>query len=173
MGVIAAAGAPCRIVILGCAGTGKTMLAARLGERLMAPVICLDAIWRPAWSAADLPVFRSIVGEAHRGTRWISDGNFADATFELRLPQAGLIVWLERARVICAARAVRRVLRAGERHRAGDLAQVLRFIWRFDRHNRPRIEALRRMHGPAVPVVRLDSQRAIDRFVAALPPPSA
>ena len=40
---------PPRIVVLGCAGSGKTTLAQRLGERTGAPVICLDAVWQPHW----------------------------------------------------------------------------------------------------------------------------
>lgn len=156
-----------RIVLLGCAGAGKTTLARRLGQATDAPVICLDAIWRPGWGPADVPRFRGLVIGAHAGDAWISDGNFADATFDLRLPRADLVVWLERPRLICAWRAATRVLRPGEAHERKDLPKVLRFIWNFDRINRPRIEAARTRWGPDVPVRRLRDDAEIGAFLAA------
>lgn len=141
-----------RIVILGCAGTGKTTFARRLGERNGAPVICLDEIWK---QEQDVPKFRALILQAHAGDKWISDGNFSAATFDIRLPRATLVIWLERARLVCARRAIARVLKPGEPHRVGRLPEVLRFIWNFERVNRPRIEALREIHGPHVPVQHL------------------
>jgi adenylate kinase family enzyme len=154
-----------RIVILGCAGTGKTTLAHRLGERTGAPVICLDVIWQPQWGRDDVPAFRKLMKDAHAGDAWISDGNFTLTTFDIRLPRAELVIWLERSRLSCGWRAIARVFRRGEAHRIGRLGKVLSFIWNFDRINRPRIEAERLAHGPRVPVVRLRSDREIAEFL--------
>jgi adenylate kinase family enzyme len=155
-----------RIVLLGCAGSGKSTLARRLGERMGAPVICLDAIWRPEW-ADDAQPFRALLTKAHAGRAWISDGNFALATFDIRLPRADLIVWLDRPRLHCAWRAIWRTFRRGEAHRPGDLVKVLRFIWGFDRINRPRIEAARLRHAAQVPVIHLRSDRDVQTFLLA------
>jgi adenylate kinase family enzyme len=144
-----------RIVILGCAGTGKTTLARQLGDRTGAPVICLDEIWQPQLHKQDVPAFRALIRHAHAGDNWISDGNFAAATFDIRLPRATLIIWLERSKLSCAWRSVKRVFQPGEPHRIRKLPDVLTFIWKFDRVNRPRIEALREVHGPQVPVQRI------------------
>lgn len=126
----------------------------------------LDEIWRPEWGPAEVPAFREIVRHAHAGEAWVSDGNFAQATFDLRLPRAELIVWLDPPRWLCAARAVGRVFRAGEHHRPADLVKVLAFIRRFDRVNVPKIEAERAAHGPSVPLMRLAHARAADDFLA-------
>jgi adenylate kinase family enzyme len=155
-----------RIVILGCAGTGKTTLARQLGERTGAPVICLDDIWQPHWQKADVPVFRALVEKAHAGDDWISDGNFAVATFDIRLPRTTLIIWLERSMLSCAWRAVSRVFKRGEAHQLRKLADVLAFIWRFDRVNRPRIEALREIHGPWVPLRRVTGDPDAEALIA-------
>ncbi len=104
--------------------------------------------------------------EAHAGERWISDGNFALATFDMRLPLAALVVWLDRPKLFCAWRAMTRVFQSGNEHRIAGLAKVLRFIWNFDRINRPRIEAQRIAHGPEVPVVRLTNDQEIDAFLS-------
>ena len=92
------------------------------------------------------------MNDAHAGDAWISDGNFALATFDLRLPRANLVVWLDRPKILCAWRSITRVFEKDTKHRIGNLAEVLRFIWNFDRINRPLIEANRIAHGPDVPV---------------------
>ena len=150
-----------RIVILGCAGAGKSTLARRLSEQTGARLICLDALWRPGWGPDDVPEFRALMTEAHAAESWISDGNFAVATFDIRLPRADLVVWLAPPRRLCAWRAIARTLRPGEPHRPGDLLKVLRFVWNFDRVNRPLIEQLRLRHGRGVP--RLTVRTARDR----------
>ena len=155
-----------RIVILGCAGSGKTTLARQLGERTGAPVICLDAIWQPHWNEKDVPAFRTLLDKAHAGDEWISDGNFAVASFDIRLPRATLVIWLEGSKVSCAWRAITRVLKSGEAHRVGKLGEVLAFIRKFDRVNRPRIEALRVRYGPDAPVCRLTGRRDVAEFLA-------
>ncbi|MGA9510476.1 MAG: hypothetical protein WBV55_17790 [Candidatus Sulfotelmatobacter sp.] len=154
-----------RIVILGCAGSGKTTFARQLGERTGVPVICLDDLWQPHWDDKNVPVFRRLVEKAHAGDEWISDGNFALATFDIRLPRATMVIWLERSKLFCMWSAMTRVFKRGEAHRIGKLAKVLKFIWNFDRVNRPRIEAARASHGPDVPVLRLRTSREIAAFL--------
>jgi len=154
-----------RIVLLGCAGAGKTTLAKRLAAETGAPLICLDAIWPGGLAPSDVPAFRILMTELHAGEAWISDGNFAAATFDIRLPRADLIVWLEPPRLLCALRATRRVSRPGEAHKLAKLPDALRFIWGFERKNRPLIEAGRLKHGPDVPLVRLRTGREIEAFV--------
>jgi adenylate kinase family enzyme len=114
-----------------------------------------------------LETFRPLVRKAHAGEAWISDGNFAVATFDIRLPRTDIVIWLDRPRWLCAWRAAARVPRRGETHRLVDLRKVLAFIWNFDRVNRPRIEALRTAHGPDAPVVRLASDREVEAFLEA------
>jgi len=162
------------MVVLGCAGSGKTRLARRLAERLAIPLIDLDALWASPTVVGDLAAFRAALAEVHAGPAWVSDGNFALASFNIRLARADLIVWLERPRWLCLWRAAARVLRSGEFHRPAGLRKVAAFIWCFDRVNRPRIEAERLRHGLRVAVRRLASDREVAAFVeseAALPPP--
>ncbi|MEO8811509.1 MAG: hypothetical protein ABI376_01180 [Caulobacteraceae bacterium] len=125
-----------RIVILGRAGAGKTTLARRIGHRTGSPVIVLDAIWSKGWGPADVWRFRALVAESHRGDDWISDGNFAAATFDLRLPRADLVVWLEPPLGLCLWRATARVFRTGEAHRPEDIVEVFRFAWSTGRARR-------------------------------------
>jgi adenylate kinase family enzyme len=159
---------PRRIVVLGCAGSGKTSLAQQIGERTGLPVICLDEMSGRLSSQGELSSFRSLLEEAHAKEAWISDGNFAQLSFDIRLPRAELIIWLELPRMLCVWRACTRVLRQGEPHRLRDLPAVLAFIWRFDRVNRTLIEVARSTHGTKVPVIRLKSRREIAGFSQSL-----
>jgi adenylate kinase family enzyme len=154
-----------RIVVLGCAGSGKSHLARRLGAQLGVPVYSLDDVWQPEWSAEMTPAFRDTLARLHAADAWISDGNFAAVSFDIRLPRATLVVWLERPKWLCRWRAVTRVLRGDTFHRLRKLPEVLAFIAKFDSLNRPRIEALRLQNAPDVPVVRLRSEDEIATFL--------
>jgi adenylate kinase family enzyme len=161
-----------RIVLLGCAGSGKSTLARVLAVRLQVPAIILDDIWQRDWGDADVPAFRETLRCLHEAGAWISDGNFAAATFDIRLPPATLIVWLDRPRWQCAWRAIARAFAPGSDHTLKRLPKVLAFIRLFDRINRPRIEALRKTHGPDVPVRHLTNDAEIAAFVAELMAPA-
>lgn len=157
-----------RIVILGPAGSGKSTLARRLGETLRAPVISLDEIWQPDWGRDDVPAFRTLMKGAHRGDAWISDGNFAAATFDIRLPRATQIVWLERPRLVCSWRTLSRTFKHGRGHRLRHLPRVWRYIWTFDANNRPLIEKLRLQYGADVPLRRLTSSEEVAAFLRSI-----
>jgi adenylate kinase family enzyme len=156
-----------RIVVLGCAGSGKTTFARRLGARTGAVVIDLDALWR-AQGDEDRMAFRETMRRRHAAQAWISDGNFAALTFDIRLPRADLIIWLDAPRLLCAWRAMVRVIDPTEgHHQARDLGKVLTFIRGFERVNRPLIEGQRLRHGADVPVVHLASERDVEVFLDA------
>ena len=157
-----------RIILLGGAGTGKSTLARAIGARTGRPVIILDEIWQAELTDAETPAFRETLRALHAGDHWVSDGNFAAVSFDIRLPRADLIVWLDRPRWSSAWRVVTRVFRTGEPHRLTDLPKVLAFIWNFERVNRPRIEALIAEHGPTLPQFRLANDLQIARFLDSL-----
>jgi adenylate kinase family enzyme len=173
-----------RIVILGTAGSGKSTFARKLGERLGIPVVHLDALrWEPGWKALTMEAFRSRLAEAIRGDAWITDGNYAIATFDLRMPRADLVIWVERPRLQCAWRVMKRAIKTqfsskerladGCKENIGQLWDRLRFIARFNRVNRPRIEAALLTHGPNVPVIVLRGDDEISAFLSNLPEPQA
>jgi adenylate kinase family enzyme len=165
---------PRRIVIVGCSGSGKSTLARKLGHRLALPVVHLDVLhYLPGWKRAGLADFRARVVEAHRGEAWISEGNFASWTFDLRLPRAEALIVLERPRWLCLWRVFRRA--AVERRNRSDLPfgcreqidrDLLEYIWNFGKIGRPEIEAARLNHGPSVPVLRLSRNREISAFLS-------
>jgi adenylate kinase family enzyme len=168
-----------RVVILGTAGSGKSTLARRMGKRLGIPVVHLDALnWEPGWKALTIEEFRSRLAEAIAGDAWITDGNYAILTFDLRMPRADLVIWVERPAIYCAWRVFKRAIRSqfsadedlarGCKEHMGKLLDRLRFIAKFNRVNRPRIEAALRAQGPDVPVIVLRGDDEISAFLSNL-----
>jgi adenylate kinase family enzyme len=165
---------PQRIVIVGCSGSGKSTLARKLGLRLGLPVVYLDVLhYLPGWKRASLAEFRARVTEAHRGEAWISEGNFASWTFDIRLPRAESIIVLERPRWLCLWRVIRRATM--ERRNRADLPlgcpeqvdrDLLEYIWNFEKIGQPEIEAARLDHGPSLPVLRLSRNCEVSTFLA-------
>lgn len=169
-----------RIVIVGNAGSGKSTLARKLGARLGLPVVHLDALnWESGWKVLPPEELRERLQEAISGDAWITDGNYALLTFDLRLPRADLVIWVERPIASCILRVLRRAAKSyfcdreylsegcPERfdHRFRDR---LRFIWNFNRINRPRIQEALKVHGPMAPVITLHGDREIAAFLKSI-----
>lgn len=167
-----------RIVILGNAGSGKSTLARVLGKRLGLPVVHLDTLfWEPGWVEPDAEQFRARVRDALASDAWICEGNYARRTFDLRLPRADLIIWLDTPRITCFIRVIMRSLMKRPRPdlAAGCLEKLdrafltfLDFVWSFERRYRPGIEAVRLAIGPQIPMVHLRGTQQIAAFLDSL-----
>lgn len=165
-----------RIVILGNAGSGKSTLARELGRRLGLPVVHLDRLfWQPGWVEPDPEQFRQRVGEAVAGESWVCEGNYARRTFDLRLPRAYLVIWLDTPRWTCLWRVIRRSALQRSRpdltpgcHEQFDRAflDFLKFVWQFDSGYRQGIDAVRQRVAPEVPVIHLRDAAQVNRFLA-------
>lgn len=166
-----------RIVIVGCPGSGKSTLARALASRLGLPVIHLDALyWRPGWRPSTTGAFRARVAEAVAGETWICDGGYG-STYDLRLPVADLIVWLDRPRGVCLWRVLTRWLTHIGKTRP-DMApdcpekvdgEFVLYIWNWRRRNRPALQAALARFAPDVPLAVLRSDRQVVTFLNALP----
>jgi adenylate kinase family enzyme len=163
-----------RIVVLGNSGSGKSTLARRLGGRLNLPVVHLDVLfWSPGWTEPeDNEVFRAKVREAIAGDAWICEGNFVGRTFDLRLPRADAVIFIDQPRWLCLVRILWRWLTNFGRTRA-DLAEgcpetfdwpFFLWTWNFRRQSQPRIleEAARY----PTPITHLRGDAAMARFLA-------
>lgn len=168
-----------RIVILGNAGSGKSTLARELGKRLDLPVVHLDKLfWEPGWVEPDAEQFRQRVRDAVATDAWVCEGNYARRTFDLRLPRADLVIWLDTPRLTCFRRGIVRSamnrprpdLAAGCREKLDrEFLTFLKFVWQYDRGYRPGIEAVRKAVAPQVPTLHLRGNRQIRAFIVGLP----
>lgn len=165
-----------RILVIGCSGGGKSTLARKLGQRLGLPVVHLDVLWwKPGWVESSYDEFRPKVAAATAEERWIIDGNFS-RTFDIRLPRADTIVWVDQPRLVCLWRAFRRTLTQFGANRA-DLApgcpekfdlQFYRFIWNFKRTHDAMIEEALARDATHAQVFRLRSDYEMAAFLEAV-----
>jgi adenylate kinase family enzyme len=99
-----------RVVILGRGASGKSTLAARLGEITGLPVIELDkSFWQPGLIATPREEWLKIQHNLAAQEKWIMDGDLGpyDA-LEPRLHAADTILFLDFSLARCAWRALRR-----------------------------------------------------------------
>ena len=165
-----------RVMVVGCAGAGKTTLARSLAARLRLPLVHLDFhFWRAGWQLPDSKDWREQVIALAAAPEWIMDGNYSN-TYDVRMPRADTLVWLDYARSVCARRVLLRTLTGYGRTRP-DLPQscperfdlpFLRYVWNFPEKHRPRIVNAIERFGGHLRIARLGSDRDAHEFLAML-----
>ena len=164
-----------RVLIIGCSGAGKSTLARKLCVALGLPLIGLDRVyWRAGWIEPSPAEWREAVSQLVAEPAWVMDGNYA-ATFDLRMPRADTLVWLDFPRMTCLRRVIFRALMGYGRTRP-DLPEgcpekidltFWRWVWDFPTRSRPGIPTAIERHGAHLRVVRLDNNRAVAAFLRA------
>ena len=145
-----------RVLVIGCAGAGKTVFAQRLSRATGLPLVNLDReFWQAGWIEPDKRHWAAKVEELIARPRWIMDGNYL-GTLALRLTRGDTVIFLDPPRLVCLWRAMARMLRNLGRTRA-DMApncperfdwEFVKYIWNFASSHRPRVmEILRGFDG--------------------------
>lgn len=160
-----------RVAVVGPGGAGKTTFAAELGRRTGLPVIHLDRhYWQPGWIERSAGTWRALQRELLTGDAWIADGNYG-ATFDVRFARADTVIVLAPPRLLCAVRALRRSLRHhGRAVQATGCPErlspeFLRWVWRYPRDSRPRLDAALDAHRDGLQIVELNSREEVAAFL--------
>jgi adenylate kinase family enzyme len=151
-----------RVLVIGIPGAGKSTFARALAARTGLPLIHLDKeFWQPGWRVTPRTEWWARVSELAAGKRWLMEGNYA-SSLHLRLPRADTVLWFDYPRVKCLGRVLRRIATTYGQVRP-DMApgcpeqldwEFLRYVWRFNRLERPKVVAALEQHGQhVVPVV--------------------
>jgi adenylate kinase family enzyme len=169
---------PRRILILGPSGAGKSTLARHVGASLDIPVVHLDALnWNPGWMQTEATLFRQRVAEEAAREAWVMDGNYSN-TFDLRLPRAHAVIWLDFPRSVYFPRAVWRSFRNYGRDRDDlgpgcpekfDLSFLLDWVWNYPTRSRAHHAKLMADLPKSARGIILTSPRAAARFENDLP----
>ena len=102
-----------RVSVIGCTGSGKTMVAGRIAEIIGAPHLELDSVFhRPDWTPLPDDQFQARVDEFIRQARWVVDGNYtSQGVAGIVWPRADTIVWLDLPRSTVMRRVIKRTFR--------------------------------------------------------------
>jgi adenylate kinase family enzyme len=166
-----------KVMVVGCAGSGKTTLARRLGKKLRLPVINLDFhFWRPGWQPPpDSNTWREQLAVLAAMPDWVMDGNYSN-TYDIRMPRADAVVFLDYPRAICLRRVLWRTISGYGRNRPDlpegcperfDLA-FLRYVWDFPRKHRPQILTGIEHFGGHLQVTRIGCDVEVEEFLGGL-----
>jgi adenylate kinase family enzyme len=161
-----------RVLVVGCSGAGKSTVARQLSRVTGLPLVGLDrAYWRPGWIEPSTTEWRATVEKLAAEPDWVMDGNYS-GTFDLRMPRADTLVWLDYPRATCLRRVLLRILKGYGRSRP-DLpdgcpeqmdAQFLRYVWDFPIKSRPKIVHGIERFGSHLRVTRLGDDRDMADF---------
>ena len=161
-----------RIIIIGCGGAGKSMLAVKLGKKLNIPVVHLDRLsWRAGWQNVSRDEFDSRLLEELARPEWIIDGNYY-RTLPWCLELCDCAVYLDYPRIVCLWGVISRVVRNHGRTRP-DMAdgcpermdgEFLKWIWDYNRNFRTKLYDMLNSSGKRVVVLksRREAQRLLD-----------
>src|SRR5689334_19603505 len=97
-----------KVLVIGSGGSGKSTVAAQLGELLNLEVSHLDRFyWRAGWVEPETEEWIKTVTDLIERDSWILDGNYS-GSLELRLAKCDTVVFLDLSRVLCLWRIVKR-----------------------------------------------------------------
>jgi adenylate kinase family enzyme len=145
------------VIVVGCAGSGKTITATTIAARLGLPHVEMDALfWGPDWTPVDPVVFRARLRDAGHGDAWVFDGNyFGVGARDIVWPRADTVVFLDLPKHTVVRRIIVRTARrtltreelwSGNRETVGnafrDEDALIRYLWRNYPKYRQRYEAL-------------------------------
>lgn len=163
-----------RVLVIGCSGAGKSTLSRQLSAALQVPLIGLDLhYWKAGWKPTIRQEWRERVAGLVTAPEWVMDGNFA-GTFDLRMPRADTLIWLDFPRTVCLRRVLGRVMRDHGRNRP-DLPEgcpekfdptFLWYVWTFNAKERPLIAPAIERFGAHLEVIALADDRQVERFRA-------
>lgn len=162
-----------RVAVVGCGGAGKSTFARALGARLGLPVVHLDHVyWQPGWTATPNDEFARRQAALLDGLpRWVVDGNYS-GTVDVRLERADTVVNLALPRWRCLLGAIGRSIRThGHDAQAFGCPERLdlafyRYIWRYERDARPRLDARLAPHRHRLRIIELRSRADVRRALA-------
>jgi adenylate kinase family enzyme len=150
-----------RVIVIGPGASGKSTLAAQLGQVTGLPVIELDKVfWRPGLAATPWDEWAEVQQNLVKQDRWILDGDLGpyDA-IEVRLRAADTVIFLDFSLVRCAWRAIRR---------SRERVDFWLWLLRYRRQSRPFLMKAICDHAHQATVHVLRNPQAVRRFIAGL-----
>ena len=154
-------------MILGRGGSGKSVLARRLGQAAGLPVTELDTLfWQEGLTTPDPARWAQCQRNLIRAEAWILDGDLGPTGYALadRLRAADTVIVLDFGLFRCTWRTLCRGRERGD---------YWRWMRGYRRHSLPAVMQAVMIHAPQATVRQLRNPRQVRQFLAAIGPPPA
>ncbi len=134
-----------KILVIGCAGSGKSTLSKELRDITGLPLFHLDNIWwRPDRSHISREEFDRKLDEILLTDRWMIDGNYS-RTYEVRFQACDTVIFLDYPFDVC----MNGIKERGGKHRA-DISwtaqaldpELVKLVERYETDDRPVVLSL-------------------------------
>ncbi len=154
-----------KILIVGSPGSGKSTLARKITEKTGYELIHLDnEYWSDTWVATPREEFREKVSKLVEKDCWIMDGNYSN-TFDIRLPAADVVIFLDINRFVCLFSVISRHGKARPDIPDGcaekfdkEFLDFLKYVLSFPKKNRQKILNLLSAY-PEKPVITVKTRK--------------
>lgn len=155
-----------KVLIIGCAGAGKSTFARKLAAKTGLPLLYLDMIWhRPDGTNIGRPALFDRLEKITTEDEWILDGNYL-ASLPLRLSRCDTVFYFDIPVEICLAGAIERLGKPREDMPWHDDELDVEFrewILSFPTNQAPEIESLlQSFHGE---VYRFKTREEADAYI--------
>jgi adenylate kinase family enzyme len=164
-----------KISIIGFSGSGKSTLARFLGEKYNIPVLHLDKVqWLPGWQERNLEEKKTKVSDfLNSNTSWVIDGNYSSLSYDRRLDESNMIIFMAFNRFSCLYRATKRAIKYHNRTRedmgegCNDKMDFEFAMWILrDGRNKKAMNRYRNvMNKYGNKVIVIKNQRQLDKFM--------
>ena len=159
-----------RIMLIGCGGSGKSVLTSKLAQKTGLPPFYLDRE-KQGFNTAD--EWLNVLHQLAEYDRWILDGNMGVMHMDHRMARATSILFLDFSRARCLYRGVMRNLRQLFSRRVredGCPAKLdwtfIAWVWNFNKKQRPQI--LEKMTAYPEKSIILRNPRDVEKLLSEL-----
>jgi adenylate kinase family enzyme len=142
-----------KVILIGSPGAGKSTFSKKMAKLTGLPLYHLDALyWKPNWVETSKDEWDEKLRNLVLKPAWILDGNYG-RTLEIRIKAADTIIWLNKPRMLCIWRVIKRRLTNFGRVRSdmgedcveklrlnSDFLKFLLYIWRFPKKSGQNLE---------------------------------
>ena len=158
-----------KVIVIGCAGSGKSVFSRSFAQKTGLPLYHLDNIWwREDGTNADRADFDAALGEILAKDAWIIDGNY-QRTMEWRMQECDTVIFFDIPTKDCldgirARKGSARPDMPWKDAPEDDDEQFMEFIRNYNENNRPRVIELLEKHNDKR-IITFTSRAEADEFI--------
>ena len=134
-----------KIIVIGCAGSGKSTLSRKLREITKIPLYHLDLeYWNEDGTTVEQSVFLERLSAILEQNEWIIDGNYS-STMEMRMKECDTVIFLDYPLKVCLDGVKARMGKPRSDMpwvEKGEDEEFISFIKNYKEQNRPQVMRL-------------------------------